>query len=87
MYFGPATQQGKTLTLSNEGGTGEHAACVSVLDGSGSGQYRRIIGWQKGAPSHNQTITLDLPFETSIDETSLVQLGTCHMMMIFHDNY
>ena len=88
-YFGPAMQTpGSTvLTLSDEGGSGEHAACASVLDGAGSGQYRRVIGWSKGGAAHNQTITLDLPLRTPVDETSLIQLGTCHMQMIFYDNY
>ena len=38
-------------------------------------------------PKHNQTITLDKPFVTALDSTSMIQLGTCHMMLLFHDNY
>lgn len=38
-------------------------------------------------PAHNQTITLDRAFATTLDETSVLQLGTCHMMLLFHDNY
>ena len=29
---------------------------------------------------------MDVPFVTPLDSSSLVQLGTCHMMMVFHDN-
>ena len=113
-----------------------HAACATVLDGTGSGQYAKIVGWSKGTPvagscssspqpcreaghtfcptledkdqckhppkpcppcpkapppppgpAHNQTITLDRAFATTLDETSVLQLGTCHMMLLFHDNY
>lgn len=140
LYFGPATQQGPgsaTLILSDDvHGSGEHAACATVLDGAGAGQYRRVVGWTKGSPrprscssspqpckakgrtfcptlneknqcqhppkpcppcpkvpppssgpNHNQTITLDKPFTTALDSTSMIQLGTCHMMLLFHDNY
>jgi hypothetical protein len=125
-----------TVTLTGASGTGEHAACATVLDGTGSGQYRKVVGWARGTPRagacasspvpckehgrtfcptlkakdqcdrppqqcppcpeapppppgppHNQTITLDRPFATALDATSMVQLGTCHMMLLFHDNY
>ena len=69
-----------TVTLSNSGGSGEHAACATVLDGAGAGQYRKIIGYTKQTNETNQTITLDKPFTTPVDESSMVQLGTCHMM-------
>jgi hypothetical protein len=29
----------------------------------------------------------DRPLVTDLDETSLIQLGTCHMMLLFHANY
>ena len=89
VYFGPATMVAgsATVTLSDSAGTGQHAACATVLDGAGAGQYRKIIGWTKGSNQTNQTITLDKPFLTAVDETSTIQLGTCHMMILMHDNY
>ena len=89
VYFGPATMDAgsATVSLSNSAGSGEHAACATVLDGAGAGQYRKIVGWSKGTNQTNQTITLDKPFATPVDETSTIQLGTCHMMILMHDNY
>ena len=39
-----------TVTLTGASGTGEHAACATVLDGTGSGQYRKVVGWARGTP-------------------------------------
>ena len=58
-----------------------------MLDGAGAGQYRKIVGWSKGSNVTNQTITLDTPFATPVDGSSTIQLGTCHMMILMHDNY
>lgn len=89
VYFGPATMHAgsATVALSNFAGTGEHAACATVLDGAGAGQYRKVVSWSKGNNQTNQTITLDKPFVTPVDETSTIQLGTCHMMILMHGNY
>ena len=89
VYFGPATMVAGSakVVLSNTAGSGEHAACATVLDGPGAGQYRKIIDWSKGSNATNQTITLDKPFVTPVDGSSTIQLGTCHMMILMHDNY
>ena len=88
-YFGPALQQpgSAILTLNSANGTGEHASCLNVLHGTGAGQYRSVVAWDKGGAGVNQTVTLDRALDTAVDESSLVQLGTCHMMMLFLDNY
>ena len=58
-YFGhamPVAGHPRTLSLwAEDGGTGEHALCASVLSGTGSGQYSRIVGWEKVGTQHDDS--------------------------------
>jgi hypothetical protein len=52
---------------------GEHAACATVLDGAGAGQYRRVVGWTKGEKNPDKTINCDsllVPIKLSTDSAA-----------------
>ena len=52
---------------------GEHAACATVLDGAGAGQYRRVVGWTKGEKNPDKTINCDsllVPIKPSNDSAA-----------------
>ena len=65
---------------------GSMGGMVSVLAGTGSGQYRRLVHIAKGASGGGDVVTLDRPFETPLDETSIVQLGPFKGRFIFDEN-
>ena len=44
--------------------------CVSVLQGTGAGQYRRFVS----TDAKSSSVTLDAPFATALDETSIMQV-------------
>ena len=91
-----------TLLLHNDNAShggpdkGSLGGCVSILDGTGAGQYRRFVkadgadiaaalGAAPGAGAGN--LTMDAPFLTAPDETSIVQVGPFKGQFIFHANY
>ena len=68
------------------GGTGSASSAilggmVSVLSGTGSGQYRRVQKVIDGS-----TIQLDQPFTTPLDDSSLVQVGPFKGRFVFLAN-
>jgi hypothetical protein len=46
---------------------------VTVQNGTGAGQMRRIVAWPN--VSHNPTITIDRPFDPPLDDTSFVTVS------------
>ena len=46
---------------------------VTVQNGTGAGQMRRIVAWPN--VSHNPTITIDRPFDPPLDGTSFVTVS------------
>ena len=54
---------------------------VSILDGAGAGQYRRLT-----SNAGNGSVTIDAPFDTPLDATSLAQLSDMRGQMIFDAN-
>ena len=93
-YFGPAVARGNVLSLATKdhGGNysdfGDLGGTVSVLGGAGKGQYRRVTGLVGGWNNANATtrLTLDAPFTTPLDHTSLVQVGPFKGLFIFDAN-
>ena len=51
------------------------------MNGTGSGQVRRIVEWQNVA--HNPTITLDSHFDPPLDSTSFVMVSPYWGRIIF----
>ena len=84
-YFGHAVAVNQTVfQLTNGNGLAVNASlggALSVLDGTGAGQYRRIV-----AVPNNETVIVDRPFATPLDATSLVQFGPFKGKIIFDDN-
>ena len=85
-YFGGATCTGTKGTLSTSGtgsaNAGSMGGMVSILAGTGAGQYRRLIG----IDSTKKVITIDEPFTTALDATSMMQLGPFKGRFIFDQN-
>jgi hypothetical protein len=85
-YFGGATCTGTKCTLSTSGvgsaNAGSMGGMVSILAGTGAGQYRRLIG----IDSTKKVITIDEPFTTALDTTSMMQLGPFKGRFIFDQN-
>lgn len=54
---------------------------VSILDGTGAGQVRRLVG----LVNHTQFV-IDAPFSVPLDSTSIIQVGPYKGRMIFHNN-
>ena len=62
-----------SLCLCRHVSVGEHAACATVLDGAGAGQYRRVVGWTKGEKNPDKTINCDsllVPIKPSNDSAA-----------------
>jgi hypothetical protein len=85
-YFGGVTCTGTKCTLSTSGtgsaNAGSMGGMVSILAGTGAGQYRRLIG----IDSTKAVITIDEPFTTALDTTSMMQLGPFKGRFIFDQN-
>jgi hypothetical protein len=83
-YFGGATCTGTkcTLSASGDGKAASMGGMVSILAGTGAGQYRRLVGFD--ATGH--VITIDKPFTTPLDATSMMQLGPFKGRFIFDEN-
>ena len=62
----------KPCVMTSSGQQVEGGAVV-VQNGTGSGQMRRIVSWPN--VSHNQTITIDRPFDPPLDDTSFVTVS------------
>ena len=78
-YFGGAlvdsSSGGVELTLRDGIGAADPSnvgGAVSVLDGTGAGQYRRVVHVSNGT-----SLRLDAAFDTPLDSTSRVQVGRC----------
>lgn len=77
-YFGGAfvdSSGGVELTLRDGIGAADPSnvgGAVSVLDGTGVGQYRRVVHVSNGS-----RLRLDTAFDTPLDSTSRVQAGCC----------
>ena len=78
-YFGGAlvdsSSGGVELTLRDGIGAADPSnvgGAVSVLDGTGAGQYRRVVHVSNGT-----SLRLDAAFDTPLDSTSRVQVGCC----------
>lgn len=88
-YFGAvqASADGRGLALQKAPAgngsvdTGILGGMASVLDGTGAGQYRRIV-----AVNNSSYVTIDKPFTTPLDSTSRVQLGPFKGRILFVGN-
>ena len=86
-YFGPATEDPTTqvlqLAASGSGSVSSSflGGVVSVLDGSGMGQFRRVI---EVIDSH--TIRIDQAFTTPLGEDSQIQVGPFKGRFLFLQN-
>ena len=58
---------------------GDLGGAVTVMAGTGAGQYRRLV-----TASH--TPVIDQPFDTPIDSTSVIQIGPFRGRTIFYHN-
>ena len=75
------TTSGKPSKSHTHPDAGDLGGAVTVLAGTGAGQYRRLV-----TASH--TPKIDKPFDTPIDTTSVIQIGPFRGRTIFtHNRY
>ena len=87
-YFGgvlvDSSGGGVELTLRDGIGAADPlnvGGAVSVLDGTGAGQYRRVVHVSNGS-----RLRLDAPFDTPLDSTSRVQARRCTYARSIHSS-
>ena len=88
-YFGGAAlvEGGGGVELALAGGIGaadpsNEGGAVSVLDGTGMGQYRRVVR----VDANGTRVRLDAPFDTPLDGSSRVQVGRFKGRFLFWAN-
>jgi hypothetical protein len=94
LYYGPVeSTDAATVKIStdpvvpNQNYTG---LLVHVAAGTGVGQLRRVFSWQGTNQRHKHIVystwTLDSPFSTKLDNTSVISIGAYSGHMIFEGN-
>ena len=98
-YIGLETQSDRTAVLKTPGGNRTTVGgkkqndvvnfdkAIVIVNGSGAGQYRRLIDWQwEDDPSKQSTWRMDRPFEVDPEPSALISIMTFRGRNIFYQN-